>query len=548
MNQRGFAPIIFVVIVFAVLGIGAGGYVLISEKEFLAADYRETIIPIEPSFPDIVHPPEELEGLWMAKKYFVADIKNQNTFFERPLDRNVDITFVTGDIISISANKLCNNIEVASVDLWCLGKYQEIILRGDTIIFEIEKYDLPVTENGLRFQNGELVFYWLEGPDEKTRGKVVYEKVSSVPLPSDKSKQKETAKKDLPRPVAPATTKPSLEPPPKPSAVINPPRPTPTPIPTPTPNSEPKLSTTIDPPQPTPTPITTPIPDPEPIPSSSYSYKNSFREMPTGWPEWLLRERTENINDVQEMIQWSKNAGWSSMQNDTLPLLLQLGELYQITFVGTRKKSLDIYNNSLPVEIISLTALPGTDLIYNELSNIPEHLMRLLGGLKIYLSNQYGESRAWEIYDEENKRHKGIIVQTVPPDEITHEVGHILDFVSIRVDKSNNYTIGKTDEEVNLLREEFNKVFSVPDEPWEDPPYALPGYIYNYGRSNSLENFAIHFEQYISNAPHFRERAGNEPLLKEKYDFLKNKIFKGIEFCRPDGLNSLRVEQCIPSL
>jgi hypothetical protein len=302
---------------------------------------------------------------------------------------------------------------------------------------------------------------------------------------------------------------------------------TPSPAPSPT---IPELS-------PSPTPIPTPPQEPEKEEAEARE-KQQGKTIPeevggeTEWPEWLKLEREEAKEDVRQMEEWAQSVGWKSLQNDNLPQFLEWAKEHEIKFIGTRLKSSDIsgYQFDSTKDGVSITAVPGIDIIFKELNNFPPHLIKLLRGTTIYLSIQYGGSTTRTELNRETNVRQAIIIQTKPPDEMTHELAHALDMISIRVDKSSEFTIGKTDEEVRLLREEFERVFQVPKEEWTDPTKAPPGFVNIYASTNSLENFASHFDYYINQPEYFRERAAKELGLAEKYEFLKTKIFLGQEY------------------
>ena len=267
--------------------------------------------------------------------------------------------------------------------------------------------------------------------------------------------------------------------------------------------------------------------------SKSTSTPTPSPTLKPAWPEWLLREREQNIEDVYRMEKWALSVGWPSLQNDNLPLFLEWTKEHEIKFIGT---------GSTTKDMVSITAMPGIDNIYKELKNFPPHLIKLLRGTTVYLSTEYGGSTTWTESESTTAARRAFIRQTKPPDEMTHELAHALDLVSIRVgyytgdgtgirvNNSSEFTIGKTDEEVRLLREEFEQVFRALKEPWNEPGKAPPGFVNTYASKNSFENFASHFDFYINQPKYFRERAAKESGLAEKYEFLKTKIFLGKEY------------------
>ncbi len=56
------------------------------------------------------------------------------------------------------------------------------------------------------------------------------------------------------------------------------------------------------------------------------------------------------------------------------------------------------------------------------------------------------------------------------------------------------------------------------------------GYITVYSTKSDLENFAENFAYYIVYPNVFREKIQTDTLLAEKYEFMRDKIFSGLEY------------------
>ena len=59
---------------------------------------------------------------------------------------------------------------------------------------------------------------------------------------------------------------------------------------------------------------------------------------------------------------------------------------------------------------------------------------------------------------------------------------------------------------------------------------APQGFFTEYARTNGGEDFAVHMEYYVTEGPYFKMRTEYDPKLKEKYEFIRDHVFKGLEF------------------
>jgi len=96
---------------------------------------------------------------------------------------------------------------------------------------------------------------------------------------------------------------------------------------------------------------------------------------------------------------------------------------------------------------------------------------------------------------------------------LVHEIGHMIDIYAFKK------SLKKSD-----LSEEFYTIS------WKDPTTIKAGtsslsFISGYASTNQYEDFAESFTMYIFHNKEFLKRAENNTYLKEKYTFLKTKVF-----------------------
>ena len=229
------------------------------------------------------------------------------------------------------------------------------------------------------------------------------------------------------------------------------------------------------------------------------------------------------------------------------------------------------------IDSVEINNIPYVHNVIKDLQLLPPHLLEFLRGDTYYLSLKSDECGPWgsfaftpEVYlingklgPDFNRKDYSYFTQVpdwicnlfpcvgywepkdVPQGYVSpltismcaapatlHEVGHLIDYHGIRMRKGREFTIGKTDEKIRELAEEYLRVFKIPVDPvaaskLQQPP---PGYLATYMLSAIDEIFALHFDHYISNPQSFRERAAKDSGLAEKYEFLKTKIFLGREY------------------
>ncbi len=167
---------------------------------------------------------------------------------------------------------------------------------------------------------------------------------------------------------------------------------------------------------------------------------------------------------------------------------------------------------------------------YKGLQLLPESILEMMRGKAIYFSTASNDpNRAVYIHEipeffaklgvkSEDIRGGIFLVDPVSVRVAIHEVGHIVGTNGIEgyAEKNPKY---------NNLLSSYEEIFQT-----KSLDRAPCGYVTSYATTNSHENFAEHFAYYVVEGGKFRERAKNDLLLGEKYDFLKNNIFEGQEY------------------
>ena len=99
-----------------------------------------------------------------------------------------------------------------------------------------------------------------------------------------------------------------------------------------------------------------------------------------------------------------------------------------------------------------------------------------------------------------------------------HECGHIVDLVG--TNRGGYYW-----EPIWNLADEIDLIFDVEGE-----------LISQYAKTNSREDFAEHFAYYVWKGTTFRVKAQTNPDLEERYTFLRDQLFQGVEYEEPSGI------------
>ncbi len=130
----------------------------------------------------------------------------------------------------------------------------------------------------------------------------------------------------------------------------------------------------------------------------------------------------------------------------------------------------------------------------------------------IIIDTERAEPR-WQMYNESITLSNNIVSLSEVSKVLVHEIGHMIDIYSLRK------TLKKSD-----ISEEFYQIS------WKDPStikawVPQSSFVSGYASSNQYEDFAESFAMYIFHNKEFLKRAGQNDFLKQKYNFLKRKIF-----------------------
>lgn len=209
---------------------------------------------------------------------------------------------------------------------------------------------------------------------------------------------------------------------------------------------------------------------------------------------------------------------------------------YGITLVGIKKEIDKLYYNQFdPATDLVLTQdIVGIMAVYEGLKVLPDFILEVMREDVIYFETVPDERPytiiAGNYYGTLKGLKNGIIV-TIPftGQMALHEFAHILGYHGIEGAYNQYYNIYFP--QFNALKEEYDRIFdtsAVNYDPNAESSY--PGYISVYSSGNKAENFAEHFAYYVSRGSFFRAKMNNDSVLTEKYNFFKDKIFRGQEY------------------
>ena len=205
----------------------------------------------------------------------------------------------------------------------------------------------------------------------------------------------------------------------------------------------------------------------------------------------------------------------------------QWAKQHEIFLEGTDKNRIHLSKNGFVPENdrVELDKIPGILVAAKTLYQIPDTILEVMKGKTIYFSTELGRSKAIFSAWGTDSVNKGIILeQNIRPINVIHEIGHIVDVHGIQ---------GKFKEKNNVfseVKEKHQKIFSSKTNFGKDSQGIPIGYISTYSTEDDLENFAEHFAYYVVRPDFFREKTNQDPVLDEKYDFLRDHIFDGKEF------------------
>lgn len=185
------------------------------------------------------------------------------------------------------------------------------------------------------------------------------------------------------------------------------------------------------------------------------------------------------------------------------------------------------YNSTIDsVELVDVT---GILIAAESLYLIPDDILLVMENKTIYFSTEFGRSTTipmdpenwWTIFD--NMDAGLFLEQNMNPDTTIHELGHVVDFIGIQNREQVFVEFGD-------VRVERDRIFSVDIEYNNTRTDVPPGFISVYASANDQENFAESFAYYVLYGDAFRMEMENDSSLMEKYEFLRNVIFGGLEY------------------
>jgi len=202
-----------------------------------------------------------------------------------------------------------------------------------------------------------------------------------------------------------------------------------------------------------------------------------------------------------------------------------------INLVGVSKNSYDLYYDGYDSEIdyVDWKKVPGVINVAESLYKIPDNVIQVMDGKTIYFSTEYGRSYSvlgsFPQYDILVGLDRGIIIeQNINSYTVIHEIGHIVDYHGIKgiYDDPHSYFSNTA-----KLRDSIFEVHVDYQTGLSEPPI---GHVSVYSTANDAENFAENFAHYVERPDEFRQSIYDDPQLIEEYEFMRDKIFDGLEY------------------
>ena len=126
---------------------------------------------------------------------------------------------------------------------------------------------------------------------------------------------------------------------------------------------------------------------------------------------------------------------------------------------------------------------------------------------------------------------------------LIHEIGHIVDLgymTEKNQDNASEFSDGKNPVYESDLSLEFYRL-SWENEKIRKKTVGNTDFVSGYAMSDPFEDFAESYAYYVLHNKDFKAKTQTSDILLKKYEFLKNKVFKGIEFAtgiyKPEDLN-----------
>jgi hypothetical protein len=225
----------------------------------------------------------------------------------------------------------------------------------------------------------------------------------------------------------------------------------------------------------------------------------------------------------------------------TFPILDPWADQHQFLLYGTQQDANDLYYDGWnPALSCDPAIVPGYDLAINILKTLPDTVVR---GLEPQWNNntQRMEQKAMYCSTKPNRGyasdmpmnypygtgtilrdcHTGFVLEqgVSPWDKLAvHEAGHIIDLAG--TNRGGYYWTPVQGWEG--LADEINAIFD-----------AQGDLISAYANTNSHEDFAVHFCYYVWRGTTLRDKAATSSDVAERYAFLRDKMFLGIEYSNP---------------
>jgi len=226
-------------------------------------------------------------------------------------------------------------------------------------------------------------------------------------------------------------------------------------------------------------------------------------------PIFAVTVDSSESNEIEEFENWANEHG--------------------ITIVGVNKDHHHLYNYGYDpkTDHVNWKEIPRVLVAADALYKVPKNVIKVMDGKTIYFSTEYG--RSYTVFGKpmpvDSTFLKGvdrglILEQNINPYNVLHELGHIVDYHGIQgrfYDKQHIF---------DHLIEERISIFNVPQKYQPNTGALSAGYITVYSTKSDLENFAY----YIVYPNVFREKIQTDTLLAEKYEFMRDKIFSGLEY------------------
>ena len=204
-------------------------------------------------------------------------------------------------------------------------------------------------------------------------------------------------------------------------------------------------------------------------------------------------------------------------EDENLLEFIDWADQRNIFVVGVDKTASEMYHEGLKKnDFVDLAYVSGVLDAAAGLKKLPDDLLRVMSGKTIYFSVK--EGRGFTILGSfpesgifKNVNRGYILEQPIFAEDALHEFGHILVSHGIR-----GYYFDKNNFFGNLERE-------------ADRIFGNGGYMDDYAETNEGEDFAQHVMHYVLHGKEFKDAAGNDSGLHEKYGFFL-RVFNGRKY------------------